>query len=87
LMKFDSASIDLGIRLARCLFEAGDSALDKLRRHGILKMIRQLATTPELLHQPPRPQHIRLAAAQLLERLQERLPQAELALPISGPLG
>eukprot|EP00434_Breviolum_minutum_P014412 symbB.v1.2.012708.t2/scaffold882.1/size155402/3 len=83
LMSFDSSSMDLGLRLASCLCEAGRLAAEKLCRHGIFKMLPCLAATPELLHQPPRPQHIRLAAANLLSKWSELISESEPAAPIS----
>lgn len=75
LMSFDSASMDLGLRLASCLCEAGGKAVEKLHRHGVFKMLPHLAATPELLHQPPRPQHIRLAAAKILSKWSDAISQ------------
>ncbi|CAE7725828.1 UPL3, partial [Symbiodinium pilosum] len=75
LMSFDSSSINLGLRLASCLCEAGKDTMDKLRRYGILKMLPGLAATPEL-HQPPRPQHIRQAAASILSRWSDEMAQS-----------
>eukprot|EP00435_Cladocopium_sp_Y103_P036855 s1116_g9.t1 len=88
LMSFDSSSMDLGLRLANSLCEAGPAAAEKLRRHGIFKMLPCLAATPELLHQPPRPQHIRLAAENILWKWSELISQPEPRPPIlaSGAL-
>lgn len=76
LMSFESSSMNLGLRLASCLCEAGKDGVEKLRRHGIFKMLPALAAAPEL-HQPPRPQHIRQAAAKILSRWSEEVARSE----------